>query len=65
MPQRIESVDTRIAEALAAGKSFLLDAGAGAGKTYSLVLGIKTLLEAKRSELQESGQQIGVNPIVS
>jgi len=52
------SVDTRIAQALAERNSFLLDAGAGAGKTYSLVLGIKTLLETKRTELQRSGQQI-------
>jgi DNA helicase II / ATP-dependent DNA helicase PcrA len=58
MEEQDKSVDTRIAEALAAGNSFLLDAGAGAGKTYSLVLGIKTLLEAKRIELQKSGQQI-------
>jgi DNA helicase-2/ATP-dependent DNA helicase PcrA len=53
-----KSADARIAEALAARASFLLDAGAGAGKTYSLVLGIKTLLETKRTELQKSGQQI-------
>ncbi|MEA2564383.1 MAG: ATP-dependent helicase UvrD/PcrA [Acidobacteriota bacterium] len=58
MAEAEKSVDTRIAEALAARTSFLLDAGAGAGKTYSLVLGIKTLLEAKRTELQKSGQQI-------
>jgi len=53
-----KSVDARIAEALAARTSFLLDAGAGAGKTYSLVEGIKALLAAKRAELQKSGQQI-------
>lgn len=58
MSEREKSVDTRIAEALAGRNSFLLDAGAGAGKTYSLVLGIKTLLEIKRIELQKSGQQI-------
>jgi DNA helicase-2/ATP-dependent DNA helicase PcrA len=53
-----ESVDTRIAAAIASGSSFLLDAGAGAGKTYSLVLGIRSLLEIKRTILQKSGQQI-------
>ena len=58
MTEEEKSVDARIAEALAARTSFLLDAGAGAGKTYSLVLGIKTLLEAKRTELHKSGQQI-------
>lgn len=58
MPEAEQSVDTRIAEALKAKSSFLLDAGAGAGKTYSLVLGIKTLLEAKRTELKKSGQQV-------
>jgi DNA helicase-2/ATP-dependent DNA helicase PcrA len=59
MSEEIEkSVDGRISDALAAGNSFLLDAGAGAGKTYSLVLGIKTLLENKRVELTKSGQQI-------
>jgi DNA helicase II / ATP-dependent DNA helicase PcrA len=58
MAESEKSVDTRIAEALASRNSFLLDAGAGAGKTYSLVLGIRTLLEAKRIELQKSGQQV-------
>lgn len=58
MLEEEKSVDARIAEAVEARTSFLLDAGAGAGKTYSLVLGIKTLLETKRADLRKAGQQV-------
>lgn len=36
-----QQAQTKINEALDAGRSFRLEAGAGAGKTYSLVTAIK------------------------
>ena len=51
-------VDAEIANCLEHGESFLLDAGAGAGKTYSLVQGIKLLLKQERTNLKTSGRQI-------
>ena len=50
--------DAEIAKCIEQHQSFLLDAGAGAGKTYSLVQGLKLLLKAERARLKASGQQI-------
>jgi len=56
---RQKTSDERIARCLAEGKSFILDAGAGAGKTYSLVHALKALCEGpKASQLRRNGQQI-------
>lgn len=56
-PQK--TADERIAECLAERKSFVLDAGAGAGKTYSLVQGLKALCEGPQAaQLRKNGQQI-------
>ena len=55
-------VDTIIAECLmpTAPKSFLLYAGAGSGKTYSLVEGLKHLAEEHIDHLRASQQRIAV-----
>lgn len=54
-----ETADERIAECLAEGRSFVLDAGAGAGKTYSLVEGLKKLCAPPVADrLRRDGQQI-------
>lgn len=50
--------DEAIAECLKANKSFLLDAGAGAGKTYSLVQALRTVLKEHRRQLAANGQTI-------
>lgn len=50
--------DEEIAECLAARTSFLLDAGAGAGKTYSLVQALRAVLKAHRKQLAANGQTI-------
>lgn len=56
-PQR--TADERIADCLAGGKSFILDAGAGAGKTYSLVTALKSLCDSpKADQLRRNGQKI-------
>lgn len=55
----MNNADTKIAGCIEARQSFLLDAGAGAGKTYSLVQALKLLLRSHRSELKAKGQQIG------
>jgi len=52
------SVDAEIARCLEQRQSFLLDAGAGAGKTYSLVQGLKALLRTERTHLKAAGQRI-------
>jgi DNA helicase-2/ATP-dependent DNA helicase PcrA len=53
------TADERIAECLAEGRSFVLDAGAGAGKTYSLVEGLKRLCARPLADrLRRDGQQI-------
>lgn len=54
-----KTADERIAHCLAVGKSFILDAGAGAGKTYSLVQSLKALCEGPQAaQLRTNGQQI-------
>jgi len=54
-----KTADERITECLAEGRSFVLDAGAGAGKTYSLVEGIKKLCAPPVADrLRRDGQQI-------
>lgn len=51
--------DERIADCLINGRSFVLDAGAGAGKTYSLVEGLKKLCAPPIADrLKRDGQQI-------
>lgn len=56
-PQK--TADERIAQCLAAGTSFILDAGAGAGKTYSLVQALMALCEGPQAtQLRKNGQQI-------
>lgn len=50
--------EAAIACCLAENKSFLLEAGAGAGKTYSLVEALKGLLETQRVQLRKKNQQI-------
>lgn len=52
------TVDEEIAGAIDGGKSFILDAGAGAGKTYSLVEALRHLLRERGSQLRSRGQQI-------
>ena len=41
------------------GRSFRLEAGAGAGKTYSLEKALRRLLALRGSELMRNRQQIG------
>lgn len=55
----MSGADSEIAECIKNQESFLLDAGAGAGKTYSLVQCLKLLLRNERSRLKSAGQQIG------
>ncbi|PVM91763.1 DNA helicase UvrD [Caulobacter radicis] len=50
--------DEEIAECLKARISFLLDAGAGAGKTYSLVQALRAVLKEHRRQLAANGQTI-------
>lgn len=55
----MSQADDEIRASLDQGQSFLLDAGAGAGKTYSLVVALRHLLSTKGNELLRRGQQIG------
>lgn len=48
----------RIDEALDAGRSFRLEAGAGAGKTYSLVAALKRLIAERGPALVQAGQKV-------
>lgn len=53
-----QQAQTRIEDSLAAGKSFRLEAGAGAGKTYSLVAALKRLIANQGTVLMHAGQQV-------
>ncbi|KVF64804.1 MULTISPECIES: UvrD-helicase domain-containing protein [Burkholderia cepacia complex] len=48
----------KIDEALDAGRSFRLEAGAGAGKTYSLVAALKRLIAERGPTLVQAGQKV-------
>jgi DNA helicase-2/ATP-dependent DNA helicase PcrA len=48
----------KIDNALDAGRSFRLEAGAGAGKTYSLVAALKRLIAERGPALVQAGQKI-------
>jgi DNA helicase-2/ATP-dependent DNA helicase PcrA len=50
--------DIEIRECIEAGQSFLLDAGAGSGKTYSLVEALRVILGTRRKTLAANGQSI-------
>lgn len=56
--QASEAALAKIRECLAEGKCFLLEAGAGAGKTYSLIETLKHLITEKGNELVSKHQQI-------
>lgn len=53
-----QAADAQVAACIAGGESFLLEAGAGAGKTYSLVETLKALIASHETGLQQRGQQI-------
>ena len=48
----------RVYACLEAGRSFRLEAGAGAGKTYSLIKALHFLIERNQREMPRRGQQI-------
>jgi DNA helicase-2/ATP-dependent DNA helicase PcrA len=48
----------KIDEALDAGRSFRLEAGAGAGKTYSLVAALKRIIAERGPALVQAGQKV-------
>jgi DNA helicase-2/ATP-dependent DNA helicase PcrA len=53
-----QEAQKRINKALDAGYSFRLEAGAGAGKTYSLVAALKRLITERGSALVQAGQKV-------
>ncbi|WPA93425.1 UvrD-helicase domain-containing protein [Providencia zhijiangensis] len=53
-----EETQRKIDDALDAGQSFRLEAGAGAGKTYSLVAALKRLIEKQGQTLVRHGQKV-------
>ncbi|EJM18902.1 ATP-dependent exonuclase V beta subunit, helicase and exonuclease domain-containing [Pseudomonas sp. GM18] len=53
-----QEAQRRIDEALDAGRSFRLEAGAGAGKTYSLVAALKRLIAERGPALVQAGQKV-------
>lgn len=52
------SAQARVEACLDAGESFRLEAGAGAGKTYSLVAALKKLIAERGPSLLRAGQQV-------
>lgn len=56
--QASEAALAKIRECLTEGKSFLLEAGAGAGKTYSLIETLKHLISERGNELVNKHQQV-------
>lgn len=53
-----QQAQLKIDKALDADRSFRLEAGAGAGKTYSLVTALKRLIKERGSALVQSGQKV-------
>lgn len=53
-----QAADAHVAACIEGGKSFLLEAGAGAGKTYSLVQTLKALIASHGVKLRQRGQRI-------
>ena len=53
-----QAADAQVAACIAGGQSFLLEAGAGAGKTYSLVETLKALIASHETVLRQRGQRI-------
>lgn len=53
-----QQAQKRLEDSLASGKSFRLEAGAGAGKTYSLVAALKNLIADRGVALMHAGQQV-------
>ena len=53
-----QQAEAEVAEHLSARNDFLLEAGAGAGKTYSLVAALRRLLKDEHITLRRKGQQI-------
>lgn len=56
--QRANELDQLIIETLKSGKNFRVEAGAGAGKTYSLMKVIDWLEQEKRKEFAKHGQHV-------
>lgn len=52
------AADEQVAQCLQKGTSFLLEAGAGAGKTYSLVETLRGLIAARSDSLRQRNQRI-------
>lgn len=52
------AADEQVAQSLKNGASFLLEAGAGAGKTYSLVETLRTLIATQSNGLRRRNQRI-------
>lgn len=55
---RADELDEQIIEALSSGHSFRVEAGAGAGKTHSLMNVIDWIEREKRKELKKNGQRV-------
>ena len=55
---RADELDKLIIDTLSSGKSFRVEAGAGAGKTHSLMKVIEWLECSKRKELRRKGQRV-------
>jgi len=53
-----QAADAKVAACIADGQSFLLEAGAGAGKTYSLIETLKALIASHGPKLRQRGQRI-------
>lgn len=55
---RADKLDKLIIDTLSSGRSFRVEAGAGAGKTHSLMKVIDWLERGKRKELRRNGQRV-------
>jgi DNA helicase-2/ATP-dependent DNA helicase PcrA len=53
-----EAAQAKLEACLGAGTNFRLEAGAGAGKTYSLVAALKKIIAEKGQVLMHAGQQV-------
>lgn len=58
MAGKINQSLEQVKECIHTGKSFIVEAGAGSGKTWTLIESIKTILDTRSQSLEKSSQQI-------
>jgi DNA helicase-2/ATP-dependent DNA helicase PcrA len=54
----VSAVEQKIFDCIKNKRSFVLDAGAGSGKTWALVQALNYIIDTKSKEINDNGQKI-------